>query len=460
MLNSNIGRRDQKPEKPTSDFPLFPHANGRWAKKVRGKTRYFGPWDDPDGALQEWLQQKDDLLAGKNPAKSGKVGRPVKRKKPSPDFPLFPHANGYWAKKIKGRLVYFGKISKDPKGKAALSQWKSEEVAWEEGRNPREEKQEKADSITVTDVCDKFLIWKQDLIDSEELTKRTFDGYKQITDILVATFGEKPAEDLKPDDFQALRAKMAKNWGPVRLGNSIQIVRSVFKFAFENDIIKSSIRFGTFKKPAPKVMLKHKTSKGKQMFSPEQFQAALAKATPNMRAMMLLGLNGGLGNTDVSELKPDAFDLVGGWLDYPRAKTGRPRRIPLWPETIKAVQAVLKSQPEKADLLFVGKRGKTYADGKHGYRVHQEFKRVLDASGVKGRTFYDLRRTFQTIGEGARDLPAVQAIMGHSPSSDDMSSVYRQTVDDERLKAITDHVHAWAFPPKKKATKGKAVKHG
>ena len=35
---------------------------------------------------------------------------------------LFPHAAGYWAKKIKGRLRYFGKVATDPDGKAALNQ--------------------------------------------------------------------------------------------------------------------------------------------------------------------------------------------------------------------------------------------------------------------------------------------------------------------------------------------------
>jgi hypothetical protein len=39
--------------KPRLDFPLFPHATGRWAKKVRGSLRYF--WksaDDPSGNPQ------------------------------------------------------------------------------------------------------------------------------------------------------------------------------------------------------------------------------------------------------------------------------------------------------------------------------------------------------------------------------------------------------------------------
>lgn len=53
-----------KPAKPHPDYLLFPHATGRWAKKVRGRFHYFVPWAIPGAALKRWPAARDYWLAG------------------------------------------------------------------------------------------------------------------------------------------------------------------------------------------------------------------------------------------------------------------------------------------------------------------------------------------------------------------------------------------------------------
>ena len=55
----------QKPDKPRENYPLFPHGNGQWAKKIRGKQYYFGSWDDPTAAEAEYLADREYLQAGR-----------------------------------------------------------------------------------------------------------------------------------------------------------------------------------------------------------------------------------------------------------------------------------------------------------------------------------------------------------------------------------------------------------
>jgi integrase len=384
--------------------------------------------------------------------RSGKT----KPEKPSKNFPLFPHARGYWAKKVRGKLIYFGRIADDPKGEAALAKWLKEREARLAGCIPRDE----AVVLTVEDLCDYFLNSKRPLLTGGEITKRTFDEYFATCERLVKTFHAiRPVDDLRPDDFDRLRAKVAKTWGPVRLANEVQRVRSVFKFGFENGLIERPVRFGsTFKKPSRKVIRKARAAKGPRMIEAPELRKLIAAAGVPLKAMILLALNGGLGNSDIGNLPLSAIDLKRGWIDYPRPKTGIERRFPLWADTAKALKAAIAKRPTPKDeearaLAFVTKHGhawtKTIADSP----VTKEFRKLLDAMGLHrpGIGFYTLRHVFETVAGESRDQVAVDHIMGHA--REDMASVYRERISDERLLAVVEHVRLWL---KKPAAKPKA----
>jgi len=70
-----------------------------------------------------------------------------------PNFPLFPHPAGCWAKKCRGKVFYFGKVADDPSGQAALEEWDRVKEARLAGREPRAT----TEGFTVAELCDRFL---------------------------------------------------------------------------------------------------------------------------------------------------------------------------------------------------------------------------------------------------------------------------------------------------------------
>src|SRR5262249_52435025 len=101
--------------------------------------------------------------------------------KPSPEFPLFAHNNGQWAKKIRGRLCYFGSwvdtsadTRSDHGAGAALAKYLEEKDDLHAGRTARPDPA----ALTVKDACNAFLNHKQDKVDAGELSPNTWAKYK------------------------------------------------------------------------------------------------------------------------------------------------------------------------------------------------------------------------------------------------------------------------------------------
>ena len=388
---------NKTPKKPYAEFPLFPHGNGQWAKKIKGKQHYFGLWSNPDAALAKYLDQRDDLQAGRIP-------------RTTPD---------------------------DTRG------------------------------LTIRELANRFLSAKKLMVENGELTQRMWSDYHGACERLIDALGRtRLVSDLRSDDFEKLRATFSKGVGMQTLTNRVRMTRTVFKWGYESELIANPMRFGPqFKLPAKKLLRAERNKRPPRMFEASELRTVIETANIPMRAMVLLAINCAFGNTDVAKIEKATLDLVSGWADYPRQKTAVMRRCPLWPETIAAVDNAIEArpahrQPEDADLVFITKHGRAFvrssqtSNGVHLDFVGKEMAKLLKESKIDraGLNFYAIRHTFETIAGATRDQIAVSAIMGHAPHASDMSAVYRERIDDDRLKAVSDHVRAWLWTETMTAT--------
>lgn len=419
-------RSKQKPDKPYREYPLFAHDSGRWAKKIRGKLEYFG----------------------------------------------------YWARRVNGKLTPVD--SPDLNAGDALELYKQQVDDLQAGRRPQP-----LGGVKVRDVVNAFLTSKLRKVESGELKASTFRWYSAGVDHMVKSVGPtRRVDDLRPDDFGRLRAKLAKQYAASELGKLIQLVRSVFKYGFDAALMDAPMRFGPeFSRPSAKAMRQARQAKGDLSFDAAMIRKLIESANVPMKAMILLGVNAGWGQTDIAELPLSALDLDAGVADFPRPKTAIDRRVTLWPETVKAIREAIDARPtprSKADaeLVFLTQQGRRWvrfkpgkSDGKGASidSVSLQFNKLLKAHDAKrkGLGFYSLRRTFRTVADEIGDRPAIDLIMGHTESNY-MGTRYVQRIADDRLRAVTGHVRDWlgldtkpkkktkATAPKRSKSKGKS----
>lgn len=422
-------RKPSRPEKPYEGYPLLFHASGRIAKKVRGKLHYFGRWGHKCG---DRIVPVDDVPAAAATAKL--------------EF------DRQWPYLKEGRTA------------------------------PASGSEQQPEYCTMQDLCNAFWKSKKAAMLCNDLSPRSFRDYELTTDLLVAHFGKtQRVDDLAPEDFRALKLALSKRLSAVSLGNTINRIRCVFKYAVDCKLIKEKVNYGQeFNRPSAKAKRKEKKAGGKRMFEADELRTILdaidgtpididgkdepvtRRPDPVLKAMVLLGLNCGFGNTDVSTLTQSALDLENGWIDFPRPKTAIDRRIPLWPETIAAIRAALDARPSSSapdcdGLCFVTRNGEQFVRMQPQVKdpekvqpidvLSQKFAKLLKFLGINGRRslgFYTLRHVFQTIGGESKDPDAVSAIMGHVDPT--MAGQYREGISDQRLQDVVNTVRAWLWP--------------
>lgn len=424
----------------------------------------------------------------------------------NPDRPTWPYGHvttmtpnvprNQWVKKIRGKPYSFGVIWRYEKGKpvlddldafrgnaeAALKRWQVDGPGLHAGLL-KATSPTGSDQATVAEVCGWYLQAKHAAKETGDLSHRTLREYESTVARVVKVFGKhRPVNSLRPIDFEKLLR--ACTFGPTKRGNFVIWAKQIFTWAHDAELCDVLPRFGkSFRGTSTKERRMLKNRAGKNLLSAPEIRTLMARSGLQMRAMILLGINGGLGNTDCASLAWDNVDLVKKVIDLPRPKTGVERRVPLWPETVAALQAVRDYRERSPDtiqakaaaaggkvgrLVFITRYGQmwvhgtTDAIGRNFGRMLRDTKiakyvRFLDDKGVERVVmplgFYTLRRTFRTVASHTVDQHAVSRIMGHVIPG--MAGVYVQKIDDAQLRRVTNHVRAWFVKgdPKKKGRK-------
>lgn len=386
------------------------------------------------------------------------------KRQPSPPF---LHSSGQYAKKIGSQWFYYGKDKE-----AAVAAWEKQlsYIASDIAPPPR------GLSPSLVELGNVYADHLRRQVENDELSDRTASEYKRSIHRLVSIAGaECQVAALRPIDFGAIKERLAD---PVRAGAEskryggravkrraistvaidVRNLRVFLNWCYKQEHIEHPPKFGDEFSPVSRKALRRKrAADGPKDIAAESIRAILDKCKPPMRAIVLLGINGAVGNQDIADMKlSDLPKFRAGkesWIDLPRGKTGAPRRFLLWPETVEAIKRYLVFRPRPAgsanrDRLFLTKNGLAWVRQDDDLRtdsIGTEFAKVRKAAGVKRGTFYDLRRTFRTRAASTQDREAIDFVMGHIELPDDMGAVYTQWIADDRLRKVCEHVRQWLY---------------
>jgi len=107
------------------------------------------------------------------------------------------------------------------------------------------------------------------------------------------------------------------------LSRAATVVRGIPKYAYEVGLIESPVRLGkSLSRPSAvdkrRARRDSERKNGKRLLTGPQVRSILDDAPIPLKALILLGINGGFGNTDCSVLPMAALDLDEGMVDFER----------------------------------------------------------------------------------------------------------------------------------------------
>lgn len=398
MTASSLSKRARKPKRPKKPYPEFPltaHASGKWCKKVRGQTYYFGTWSDPDGALNEWLDRQDGIRAGRDGEEYETTGDDVAAL-----------CNEFLAAKLQ--QLEDGDIEKGTYDKYETT-------------------------------CDRFV--------------QHFGKGRALDSIDAPDFRKFRASWPKTWGASSINNEIARVKACLNFGFESGVVDKPFRTGpnFKR-VSKKKQRLERAKKPkklfsaeeihklieVADVQMKAMILLGINAGYGNADCGRLTISSIDFERRWLEGLRHKTAVERAAWLWPETVRAVKAAID---------QRYQNAPEAL--ADHVFITKRRQAWFRATGKDD----------AIGQAFRKLQDKTGCyrQGVGFYSLRHTFETVAGNSKDQVAVNFVMGHV--DDSMAAVYREGIDEQRIYDVCKFVRRWfrdgkpKRKPKRSATK-------
>jgi integrase len=332
--------------------------------------------------------------------------------------------DGRWRKQIDGKMYYFGKgKSKSDSRSYAKAENKYFEFLAKRSQSRGIEK--RVSDLTFMEFGEKFLQNNFSRYERNEISASWFEKVRISVDAFVEFIGPKHAlANLCEMDLEDYRASVLslpvsdqtnKPISPWTAKSRLDIVRQLIRWGYKMALIETLPRnldgYAKITIPEPTV----------NRFSREEINILYSAASERVKIYMLLALNTGMGQTDISSLRVSEIHMSDKRIVRKRTKTGVHCEFALWPLTVEMLKLHGNLDSEPNDRVFLSNSGHPLV---REYFIDDKFKRtdairsaffrlMKKTKTPNHRGFYSLRKTAASEIETI-DPAVTEMFLGHS----------------------------------------------
>ena len=231
---------------------------------------------------------------------------------------------------------------------------------------------------------------------------RTQDRWEAMAALWLSALGNRPVSEISPALLERWKNEQSSS-APATINRKLSFLRRMFTLAVRDGFATSS--------PFLKVKTLQENNERVRFLTPEEEEALLKELPELGRKVIAIAIRTGLRREELFGLRREDVNAETGFVNIPRSKSGKARRVKLSPTALTTLQELLGGHSTK--WVFPSKTKDTPLSGANF--VRRIFVPAVERAKISDLHFHDLRHTFASrLVQRGVDLYRVKELMGHS----------------------------------------------